>query len=158
MDKPTGNKSPFPYLLKPWVVESIFFFLVLWQESFRLSSRTAHKMLPISTQLQNYYYYNFGDFVNGYIIAYIMDGLVNFIFLKTSPYYTLLGLHITKGKNALLASLFSITVVVIFELTQSASTTSDIKDIPAGALGAIFYFLIRLFALKMNAKYEKQKM
>ncbi len=31
------------FLKKPWVIETIFFFLILWQESFRLSLRTAQK-------------------------------------------------------------------------------------------------------------------
>lgn len=157
MDKKNKKKLTFAGLLKPWIPETIFFFIVLWQESFRLSSRTAHKILPISTPLQNYYYYNFGDFVNGYIIAYITDGVINLIFFKANLYYTIAGLQVSKWKNALLSGIFSILVVVVFEVTQSTSTTSDVKDIPAGALGAFFYCLIRLFALKINTKYASRK-
>jgi hypothetical protein len=122
----------------------------MWQESFRLSSRTAHKVLPINEHIQNYYYYNFGDFVNGYIIAFILDGVINFVIIKTDKFYLIFGHKISKKLNAILSTLISIFIVVIFELSQSVSTTSDIKDIPAGVLGAISFYFIRLVALSLE--------
>jgi len=156
VDKELKNKNVRTYLARPWLFESLFFFLVLWQESFRLSSRTSHKILPISSTLQKYYYYNFGDFVNGYIIAFIIDGIINLTLLKTGTSYKISSFQITKRKNAFLATGFSITVVVIFELTQSTTTTSDINDIPAGIFGALLYYLIRLFALFLKSQYDNK--
>ncbi|MBL0145352.1 MAG: hypothetical protein IPP48_05960 [Chitinophagaceae bacterium] len=155
MSKHSDDKRTFPYLRKPWILETIFFFVVLWQESFRLSSRTSHKILPLTKRLQHIYYYNFGDFVNGYVIAFIVDGVSNLFLFKQRESYKLLGFKISTRKNAFLASLISIFVVAIFELTQSTSTTSDINDIPAGVLGAILYFFIRLLALKLTSEYGK---
>lgn len=155
MSKYSNNKTIFSFLRKPWILESIIFFLVLWQESFRLSSRTSHKILPVSRQLQNFYYYNFGDFVNGYVIAFIVDGVSNLILLKNRESYSVLRFKINMQKNAFWGSLISIFIVAIFELTKSASTTSDINDIPAGILGAIIYFIVRLLALKLTSEYGK---
>lgn len=144
------NKNIFHFLKRPWVVETIVFFLVAWQESFRLSSRTAHKLLPVNKQIQDYYYFNFGDFVNGYIIAFIADGLINFLVLKAAPFYKVFGLRISKRANALLSTLFSAVIIVLFELSQSGSTTSDIKDIPAGIAGAVLFCIVRFIALKFS--------
>jgi hypothetical protein len=155
VSKYSDDKRAFPYLRKPWILETVFFFIVLWQESFRLSSRTSHKILPIAKRFQNIYYYNFGDFVNGYVIAFIADGVSNLILFKKRESYRLLGFKISTKKNAFLSSLISIFIVAIFELTQSISTTSDINDIPAGVLGAILYFIIRLLALKLTSEYGK---
>jgi hypothetical protein len=149
------KKGAFQYLARPWILESLFFFLTLWQESFRLSARTSGMLLPIDRQLQNFYYYNFGDFVNGYVIAFIADGVTNLILLKKRVSYTAAGFKITNKGFALLATLFSVVTVVIFEVTQSASTTSDINDIPAGILGALLYYLIRLLALKIALKHSE---
>ncbi len=66
------NKTLLSSLARPWVMETVVFWFVLWQESFRLSARTLHKILPINFKLQEYYYY-YGDFVNGYIMAYIIS-------------------------------------------------------------------------------------
>ncbi len=155
MSKYSNKKSIFSFLRNPWILESIIFFIVLWQESFRLSSRTSHKILPVSRQLQNFYYYNFGDFVNGYVFAFVIDGVSNLMLFKNRESYTVLGFKINMHKNAFLASLVSIFIIVIFELMQSASTTSDINDIPAGILGAILYFVIRLLGLRLVSEYGK---
>jgi hypothetical protein len=149
MDKKPVNKKYLQYLATPWLIETVVFFLVMWQESFRLSLRTSHMILPINKHIQNYYYYNFGDFVNGYIIAFIIDGVINLVFLKTNKFYMIFGFRVTKKMNAILSTLISVFIVVIFELLQSTSTTSDIKDIPAGVLGAVSFYFIRLFALML---------
>jgi hypothetical protein len=149
------RKKPIPFLSRPWIIETIVFFLVAYQESFRLSSRTAHKLLPVSKQIQDYYYFNFGDFVNGYIIAFIADGLINFLVIKSASSYKLFGLQITKRTNALFSTLFSAVIIVLFELSQSGSTTSDIMDIPAGIAGALLFCLTRLVALKISESYSQ---
>lgn len=154
-DKPE-NKNIFHFLKRPWVVETIVFFLVAWQESFRLSSRTAHKLLPVNKQIQDYYYFNFGDFVNGYIIAFIADGLINFLVLKTAPFYKVFGLRITKRTNALLSTLFSAVIIVLFELSQSGSTTSDARDIPAGVAGAVLFCIVRFIAIKFTERQREK--
>jgi len=156
MDYESKNKSALSYLARPWFIESLIFFFVLWQESFRLSSRTSHKILPINLTLQNYYYYNFGDFVNGYIMGFIIDGVINLALLKKTTSYKILRFQITKRKNALLATLLSMSIVVIFELTQSTTTTPDVNDIPAGIFGAFLYYLIRLLALRLISQAGKQ--
>jgi hypothetical protein len=150
----TSNKKYLRYLATPWIIETVVFFLVMWQESFRLSSRTSHKILPINKHIQNYYFYNFGDFVNGYIIAFIIDGVINLMVFKTEEFYMIFGYRITKKINAILSTLISVFIVVIFELIQSTSTTSDIKDIPAGILGAICFYFIRLVALMLADHFK----
>lgn len=156
MDKESKNKAPLSFYKRPWFIESVVFFLVLWQESFRLSARTSHKILPVPSILQNYYYYNFGDFVNGYIMAFIADGIINLTLLNKGRSFKIVHLEITTRSSAVLATLFSTCVVVVYELTQSTTTTSDANDIPAGILGALFYYLIRQFALKRSSHYHKQ--
>lgn len=153
MDKEFKHKKNKPYLARPWFIESIIFFLVLWQESFRLSSRTSQKILPVPLEFQNYYYYNFGDFVNGYIMAFIIDGMINFTLLKHSLSYRVGRFEVTKIKNALLATLISISIVAAYELMPSTTTTSDVNDIPAGIFGSFLYFLVRMLALRYTEKY-----
>jgi len=80
-------------------------------------------------------------------MAFIIDGIINLTLLKKTLSYTISSIQITKRKSAFLATLISIFIVVIFELIQSTSTTSDVNDIPAGILGAILYYLVRLLAL-----------
>ena len=154
MEKESKYKSLLSFLTRPWFIETAVFFLVLWQESFRLSARTSHQILPVNQNLQNYYYYNFGDFVNGYIMAYIIDGIINFTLLKSSASYKFSRFEVTKRRSISIATLISISVVVVFELSQSTATTSDVNDIPAGVAGAILYYLIRLFSLKITTQYE----
>lgn len=157
MTNKTENKNIFHFLKRPWVVETIVFFLVAWQESFRLSSRTAHKLLPVNKQIQDYYYFNFGDFVNGYIIAFIADGLINFLVLKTASFYKVFGLRISKRTNALLSTLLSIVIIVAFEMSQSGSTTSDAKDIPAGVAGAVLFCIVRFIAIKFTERQREKE-
>lgn len=47
------NRAPatkVPIFRRAWMLESLFFFPVLWQEAFRLSSRTTHRILPVSVR------------------------------------------------------------------------------------------------------------
>jgi hypothetical protein len=149
------TKGYFHFIFKPWVLESVFFFAVMWQESFRLSARTSHRVLPVHIQIQQYYYYNFGDFVNGYIIAFLADGIIHLTLLKRKSSYTVAGIEITSRRNAFLSTIFSAIIISIFELMHSASTTSDINDIPAGILGGIFYYIIRMIALSRVSASNK---
>lgn len=143
------------FFTRPWVIETVVFFLVAWQESIRLSIRTAHAG-AVTSRLTDFYFYNFGNFVNGYIMAYIFDGLVNyFIFLQKPPdskFYTIFVSKITPGINTILATLGSALVIIIFEAGQSSAfTTADLWDIPAGAGGALVYCVIRFTMLKLTS-------
>jgi len=137
---------------RPWVVETLFFFLIAWQESIRLSLRTSG--IGFSPRwLKDFYFYNFGDFVNGYIMAYIFDGLTNyFIFQKKEVNcYSIFQVKFTKAKSAILACVISAIIIIIFEIGQSSAlTTADLMDIPAGVGGAIFYCWVRLLILHMT--------
>ncbi|MBK8302581.1 MAG: hypothetical protein IPK98_03915 [Chloracidobacterium sp.] len=120
---------------RPWFWETIVFFLVCWQESVRLSLRTSHATLPVGKVLQDFYYYNFGDFVNGYIMAFIFDGLVDVRTQKTSA-------QLAVGKFTIRQNLsrsrpLSVSVDNChFEIgSSSAFTTADLADIPAGVAG-----------------------
>lgn len=150
----TKNKNVLHYLKRPWLPETVFFFITLWQEAFRLSSRTAHKTLPVSAGLQHYYYYNFGDFVNGYIMAFFIDGFFNLLCIKNRMSYNIAGFDISKRRSALFATLISACIVVVFEWVQSSFVTSDLQDIPAGILGALLYYIVRLFALKLSPEHR----
>lgn len=142
------------FLKKPWIVETIFFFLILWQESFRLSLRTAEKRFS-PTWLKDFYFYNFGDFVNGYIMAYIFDGLANYLIFQknntNNEFYKIFKFKITKPTNAILSTSVSAIIIAVFELGQSSAlTTADLMDIPAGVGGAIVYCAIRLGMLNLT--------
>ncbi len=141
------------FLAKPWFLETVVFFLVLWQESFRLSSRTAHQTLPIGSPFQSFYYYYFGDFVNGFVMAFILDGLAEMALFRkqanriAQPKYP--KFKITQKVLTLSATFLSILMIIVVELGWlSLATTSDILDIPAGIAGAFLFSFIRLFALK----------
>jgi hypothetical protein len=140
-------------MAKPWILETLSFWGVLWQESFRLSSRTSKRVLPVGSGLQDFYYYHFGDFVNGYVIAYVFDGLVNlFLFRRIERRIELPRtsvFRISRKALTLFATLFSCVIITVFELgVTPLSTTSDIYDIPAGILGALVYCAVRSFALR----------
>jgi len=137
----------------PWILESILFWLILWQESARLSWRTAQTRLPIGDWLQNFYYYNFGDFVNGYGIAFIVDGLVNLIFLRKRPEISDAGRKsILEFRVVIFAGVLSVIIITVFEVGRSSAfTTADIADIPAGFAGAILYCVIRIARLRTNS-------
>ncbi|MGB2752265.1 MAG: hypothetical protein WBC19_09425 [Pyrinomonadaceae bacterium] len=136
---------------RPWFWETIVFFLVCWQESVRLSLRTSHATLPVGKVLQDFYYYNFGDFVNGYIMAFIFDGLANMFALRKPPHTLAVGKFTIRQKPvAIAAALLSALIIVIFEIgSSSAFTTADLADIPAGVAGAFFYLCVRFTMLKI---------
>jgi hypothetical protein len=161
IDPPKNIFNIIGFLQRPWIVETICFFLVAWQESVRLSLRTAHKDIS-PNRLRDFYFYNFGDFVNGYIMAFIFDGLVNyFIFQKIrtgSEYYKIFNFTVTKVTNAILATFVSILIIAAFEIRQSSAyTTADLMDIPAGAGGALAYCVVRLVMLRLIKGNSPQK-
>jgi hypothetical protein len=138
------------FLAKPWLLETLFFFAVLWQESFRLSSRTLHRVLPVGSRIQDFYYYHFGDFVNGFVIAYVFDGLANLALFGKTMRPGALHSRIPQWAPTLCAVLVSALVITAHECgIGSMSTTSDLSDIPAGVLGALVYCMVRLFALHL---------
>ena len=111
--------SQFLSFTRPWVVEVVVFFLVLWQEDIRLQLRTAAVQLPVPQAFQALYYYRFGDFANGYVNAFLVDGVVDLGLsywrasgsrsLETSG---LLGLRSRAGFAALLSALS----IVLYEV------------------------------------------
>jgi hypothetical protein len=143
------------FLAKPWSLETVVFFLVLWQESFRLSSRTSQQTLLIGSRFQDFYYYHFGDFVNGFVIAFILDGLAEMALFRkqengiAQPRYS--KFKITHNALSLCATFISILIIMIVELGWlSLATTSDIFDIPAGIAGSLLYYFVRLFAVRFR--------
>ena len=136
-------------------METIAFFLVLGQESFRLGARTSQRVLPIGSQLQDFYYYHFGDFVNGFVIAYVVDGVADLVLAsrkaQSSAQPRFPKAVITSQTLTICASLFSGMIVTAFELgVMPLKTTSDVYDIPAGLMGALVFCLIRLLALRIS--------
>ena len=43
------------FFTRPWVIETVVFFLVAWQESIRLSIRTAHAG-AVTSRLTDFYF------------------------------------------------------------------------------------------------------
>ena len=151
MEPSQAEKDPTPrrFYRRPWFWETVVFFLVCWQESIRLSLRTSHTELPVSKVLQDVYYYNFGDFVNGYIMAFIFDGITNMFALRKPPHALNVG-KFAFGQRfvASMAVLASGLIIVIFEIGRSSAlTTADLADIPAGVGGAIFYLCVRFISI-----------
>jgi hypothetical protein len=148
-------------IFRPWVAETICFFLVMWQESFRLSARTAHSVLPVGKALQHFYYYNFGDFVNGYGIAFLAAGLLHILLfgnLKLFPAYRrIAGIRWNNIRVVCAGACVSALVIAIFELSPSGSTTSDIYDIPAGILGAAVFFVVRTIAIRVEHRIAREE-
>lgn len=137
----------------PWGIEIVATFLVVFQENFRLESRTGHQTLPVSATFQSFYYYHFGDFFNGFIDAFVIDGLTDTLLmpfidkrLRHSPRL------LSPPIRAIVASVISALIVVVFETRQNAITQSDLSDIPAGVAGALGYLLVRLIALQVRSR------
>lgn len=134
---------------RPWVPECVGFFLVLWQEAVRLDLRGAHRVLPIPSSLTAAYYFQFGDFVNGYINAFILDGLTEWFRSRGD---TRRGLsNVMRQRQAIAATVCSILVIMAVELIPNAFNQADWRDIPAGAAGALLYLGIRLFAIRWQS-------
>ena len=136
-------------LRRPWVPECVGFFLVLWQEAVRLELRSAHRILPIPSSLTDLYYFQFGDFVNGYINAFIVDGLTEWFRSRRLPRRTLTTL--AKQRQAIAASIVSMLIIVAVELMPNALNSADWRDIPAGLAGALVYLGIRLVAVRWQS-------
>lgn len=148
MDGPAASTNR-RFWQRPWMVETVVLFLVLWQESIRLELRTAHRTLPVPPAVERFYYYQFGDFANGYLNAFLLDGvasvglgwLVNRRAGQAPRWWD------NARTRAWLATGLSALSIVIVELRPSALTQADWQDIPAGIAGAVGYLAIRLFAI-----------
>jgi hypothetical protein len=138
------------YLHTPWVLEAIAFFAVLWQEDVRLRLRTAHVQLPVPGALQRYYYLGFGDFANGFVNAFILDGLVDLL-LGQRPRDAHADPPLLRPRvRAASAAVISAVSIAVFELRPSSFTVADALDIPAGLAGALAYFVVRVAALRLR--------
>jgi len=139
-------------ILKPWGVETIVFFLVLWQEDIRLRLRTEGWHLSVPEGLEQFYYFQFGDFVNGYVFAFVIDGLADLVISaiekKIKPDFTLVWRR--QIGSALVAAAVSTLIIIAFELTSSSYTTADLQDIPAGIAGSLLFLSLRLAMLKFR--------
>jgi hypothetical protein len=139
--------------LQPWVVETIVFFLVLWQEDIRLRLRTGGWRLPLPGVVQRFYYYQFGDFANGFVNALVIDGVVDIALAarqkqrQKEDESTADKQHRSRVVRALVATALSALSIVALELHSSALTTADLQDIPAGLGGALCYLCVRLTLL-----------
>ena len=129
---------------RPWVLESVIFFAALWQESLRLEWRSEGRTLPLPPRVTQFYYLNAGDFVNGYINAFLIDGVTE---LARRGWARRRG--VTAGGSraqAVVASAISAFVILAVELFPSTLNQPDPADIPAGVVGALLYLGVRLFA------------
>lgn len=122
------------------------FFAVLWQESIRLELRTAHRVLPLTPGLTQWYYFQFGDFVNGYINAFIVDGLAEFIRRRQAG--GALPPDRARMQQAFIASVLSMVSILVVEIGPSSLNRADLADIPAGVAGALLYLGVRVTALR----------
>ena len=130
---------------RPWTLESVVFFAVLWQESLRLEWRTAGRALPLPPRVTQFYYLNAGDFVNGYINAFLIDGVTE---LMRHGWARRRGVKAGGSRaQAVAASAISALVIVAVELFPSTLNRPDPADVPAGIVGALLYLGVRLFAL-----------
>ena len=139
-------------ILKPWGVETIVFFLVLWQEDIRLRLRTEGWHLPVPKVLEQFYYFQFGDFVNGYVFAFVIDGLADVVISALQKQATADFTHVWRRQivSALVATSVSTLIIIAFELKSSSFTTADLQDIPAGIIGALLFLSLRLIMLKFR--------
>jgi hypothetical protein len=141
----------------PWVIETLVFWLVLWQESIRLELRTAHRQLPMPPWLQDVYYYRSGDFANGYVNAFLIDGVASLV-LHWAGVTEAGGdawwrrALLNEPRRALAATALSTLVIIAVETFPSALTRADWLDIPAGVAGALCYLCIRLIGLKLQRR------
>ncbi len=144
--KPGNDPKKRLTLASPWFVEILALCLVLWQEGLRLELRTSHCNLPVNRSLQDFYFYNFGDFSNGFVFSFVIDGLVDVIRNLTKQRSS--RLRAVKPQSiALLASFLSATIIILFELRTSAYNNADLADIPSGIAGALCYLIVRLACL-----------
>lgn len=144
---PGTSRRSREFLGRPWFVETLLFFLIIWQEDLRLGWRTRGVTLPVSRALQDFYYFNFGNFANGYATAFLIDGLSDVIAasarggIAASP--PVRWARANPAGMAALASGLSSLIIVLAELRDSAFTTADLGDIPAGLLGAVVFLMVR---------------
>jgi hypothetical protein len=155
---PNAPKAKQPLWRTPWAIETVVFFLVLWQEAIRLELRTAHRQLPIPASLQDAYYYHFGDFANGYVNAFIIDGVTGLVARWAGlsegpgpdPWWKQSLLN--NRTRALAATALSSVVIIGVEVLPNALTQADWLDIPAGVAGALCYLGVRMIGLAVQGR------
>jgi len=126
------------------MVEAAVFFLVLWQEDLRLRLRTAGVRLPVVRALQDAWYLRFGDFANGFVNAFLLDGLVDVAIAKGWLRPGASSRFRSPRVRASLAALLSGLSIVLYEVFGHGPAGPDWPDIPAGLLGALFHLGVRL--------------
>ncbi len=111
--------------------------------------------LPVPQAVQTAYYYRFGDFANGYVNAFLVDGVVD------------LGLSYWRGRGsrsqetsgrlglrlrAAFAALVSALSIVLYEVFVPGLARADWLDVPAGVLGALVYLGVRVAAITWRTR------
>lgn len=134
---------------RPWIPETLVFALVVWQEAIRLELRTAGTFLPIGRGMTAFYYLNAGDFVNGFINAFLLDGVSEIVRswrsgTRPDP--------APQRRQAIVMTIASMLVIVAVELVPSALNVPDVRDIPAGLAGALLYLGIRWFGIRSQSR------
>lgn len=142
----TPVPSRLSWFRRPWVPETVVLFAILWQEAIRLELRTGHRTLPLPAWITQFYYFQFGDFVNGYLNAFLADGLTD-LFIRWRKLSDERAAP-SERTRAVVAAVFSMLVIIGVELVPSAFNQPDAGDIPAGIAGALVYLAVRTTALK----------
>ncbi len=127
--------------------------------------RTAKVDLPISDELQKFYYNNTGDYMNGYLMAFWANVALTF---GSEMLYNWSQGHLSnnnpirkfseniygKHKTFNLISGVVSSAIVIMEETQGYFSTPDLKDIPMGIAGALTHIGLRYLSIR---NYDNKK-
>lgn len=136
------------------------------QDLVRIGLRNAEANLPFSEPVNDFYLYNWGDYMDGFQIALltnwlgekVADKIANYAERKWGQNNALYKIADNLRNNDNLMNVISGaigSVAVIFAEITGFRTTPDSKDIPAGILGAITYMTVRyLVTRKHNSRTE----
>ena len=133
------------------------------QELVRIALRGNGIVLPFSEQVNNFYLYNWGDYINGFQIAFLTNWLgdkvankaANFAERRYGQDSVLYKITDNLRGDGLMNTISGATgsAAVVFAETTGFLTVPDSRDIPAGILGALSYVAVRYFATR---KYNSQ--
>jgi len=127
------------------------------QELFRLLLRDAVD-IPLPREFTDFYLYNWGDYFDGFKIAFLTNCLGHIIVSQVAHYSEKIW-----GRNNIFYKFANIinkyntmnvisgvlgSAAVVFAETTGFMTTPDPKDIPAGILGALTYMTVRYLATR----------
>ncbi|MCE1199650.1 MAG: hypothetical protein LWW85_11825 [Marinilabiliales bacterium] len=144
------------YIFRPWLAESIVLFLVLAQEVARLFALHSNLPLSFGSGFHRFYNLGLGNFVHGYVMAFVLDLAINLIFKKDSEeqeeqIISLAGFGLSRFICAIVSVALSALAVVMFE-AEPISVAPEMDRIPAGLAGSLLYLIIRLMALHFQER------